>query len=51
MSQGFQKSGTVHYIQYVARKGVHLAWWQINTDSQINFVSLYIKGVRNLFNL
>lgn len=25
--------------------------WQVNSDPQINFVSLYIKGVRDLFNL
>lgn len=25
--------------------------WQVNSDPQINFVSLYIKGVGDLFNL
>lgn len=27
------------------------AEWQVHSDPQINFVSLYIKGVRDLFNL
>lgn len=25
--------------------------WHVNSDPQINFVSLYIKGVKDLFNL
>lgn len=25
--------------------------WQVNFDPQINFVSLYIKGVQDVFNL
>lgn len=38
-SKGFQK-GQLQEVE-----------WQVNSDPQINFVSLYIKGVQDLFNL